>query len=113
MCETAGVPLIKHAFGDLGLTTIAATHVLGTMDSPQLAHQQHLTILEHDLLAEPVAFVDGHVAVPTGPGLGIELDRDALAHYARLYEEYGEFEGYGPRQPASPIPEHQRRPAGQ
>ena len=30
-------------------------------------------------------FVDGSVQVPTGPGLGVELDRDALA---RLHETY-------------------------
>jgi glucarate dehydratase len=30
-------------------------------------------------------FVDGAVAVPTTPGLGVELDRDALA---RLHQQY-------------------------
>jgi glucarate dehydratase len=32
-----------------------------------------------------LSFVDGAVPVPTGPGLGVELDRDALA---RLHEVY-------------------------
>jgi glucarate dehydratase len=32
-----------------------------------------------------LSFVDGAVAVPTTPGLGVELDRDALA---RLHEQY-------------------------
>jgi hypothetical protein len=26
------------------------------------------------------------LAVPTGPGIGVELDRDRVAHYAGLYE---------------------------
>jgi L-alanine-DL-glutamate epimerase-like enolase superfamily enzyme len=103
-CETADVPLVKHAFGDLGPTTIAATHLLGASRCPQLAHQQHLTILEHDLLATPAQFVDGALPVPTGPGLGIELDRDALAHYKKLFAEFGEFQGYGPIQATSPVP---------
>ncbi|HEX2132770.1 MAG TPA: glucarate dehydratase, partial [Actinophytocola sp.] len=30
-------------------------------------------------------FTDGAVAVPTAPGLGVDLDRDALA---RLHEQY-------------------------
>ena len=25
--------------------------------------------------------VDGRIAIPQQPGLGVELDRDALAHY--------------------------------
>lgn len=100
----AGLPICKHAFADLGITTIATAHVLGSLPSPQLGHQQFLTFLTHDLLAEPVRFSNGSIAVPTGPGLGIELDRDALAFYGGIYEQYGEFEGYGPVTPQSPLP---------
>jgi glucarate dehydratase len=32
-----------------------------------------------------LSFADGSVQVPKGPGLGVELDRDALA---RLHEQY-------------------------
>ena len=32
-----------------------------------------------------LAFVDGAVAVPPGPGLGVEVDEDALA---ALHEQY-------------------------
>ena len=105
MCQTAGVPICKHAFADLGITTIATAHVLGTLPSPQLGHQQFLTFLTHDLCAEEIRFVDGAIRVPTGPGLGIELDRDALEFYKGIYEEYGEFEGYGPVTPTSPLPD--------
>jgi L-alanine-DL-glutamate epimerase-like enolase superfamily enzyme len=104
MCQTAGIPIVKHAFADLGITTIATAHVLGTLPSPQLGHQQFLTFLVHDLLAEPVMFIDGAIPVPMGPGLGIELDREALGFYADLYRQYGEFEGYGPITPISPLP---------
>jgi len=104
MSQAAGLPICKHAFADLGVTTIATSHVLAALPSPQLGHQQFLTFLVHDLLAEPVEFVDGAIPVPTGPGLGIELDRDALEFYGGIYEQYGEFEGYGPVTPESPLP---------
>jgi L-alanine-DL-glutamate epimerase-like enolase superfamily enzyme len=35
------------------------------------------------LLARPLDLVDGNVRLPSGPGHGIELDMDALAHYER------------------------------
>jgi L-rhamnonate dehydratase len=103
MCETAGIPVCKHAFADLGITTIATAHVLGTLPSPQLGHQQFLTFLVHDMVAEEIEFVDGAIPAPTGPGLGIELDYDALKFYEGIYEKYGEFEGYGPVTPESPL----------
>jgi O-succinylbenzoate synthase len=31
-----------------------------------------------DIVTAPIEVVDGHVAVPTGPGLGVELDHDFL-----------------------------------
>jgi L-alanine-DL-glutamate epimerase-like enolase superfamily enzyme len=104
MCETAGIPVIKHAFGDLGITTVATAHVLAAMPSPQLAHQQYMTFLVHDLLVEKPEFTNGAMNVPTTPGLGIELDRQALSFYQGIYEKYGEFEGYGPITPESPLP---------
>lgn len=103
-CELAGVPIVKHAFADLGITTIATCHVLGTLASPQLGHQQFATILAHDLLATPLKFVDGALATPTGPGLGIELDYDAVRFYEQVYLDFGEFEGYSAITPVSPIP---------
>ncbi|MGN6674946.1 MAG: enolase C-terminal domain-like protein [Thermomicrobiales bacterium] len=39
------------------------------------------TLRVNDLIREPLAFADGHVAVPHGPGLGVELDEDAVAQY--------------------------------
>ncbi len=38
-------------------------------------------LLEADLGAESIAFVDGHMMVPQGPGLGGDLDPDKLAQY--------------------------------
>ncbi len=35
-------------------------------------------LYQHSLLAEPLRVVDGFAAIPTTPGLGFELDRDAV-----------------------------------
>ena len=35
----------------------------------------------NELLVEPFAVVDGSLAIPTGPGLGVDLDEGALARY--------------------------------
>ncbi len=38
--------------------------------------------LRSDLLVSPLTVKDGHIAVPDGPGLGIEIDEDALQRFA-------------------------------
>jgi muconate cycloisomerase len=40
-------------------------------------------ILTEDLVTEPLRFEDFHIHLPTGPGLGVTLDRAQLRRYAR------------------------------
>ena len=44
---------------------------------PNFVMQEHTTLGE-GYLKNPFVFKDGFVELPTGPGLGIELDEDAL-----------------------------------
>ena len=39
--------------------------------------------LSEDLVAESLLVQDGVIAVPAGPGLGVVLDEDRIAHLAR------------------------------
>jgi len=39
-------------------------------------------------LTQPFVLDDGCLAVPTGPGLGVDVDLDALAHYTRETEHW-------------------------
>lgn len=103
ICDIAGLPVVKHSFGDLGVTTAASLHVLGTLADPALGHQTHLELLENDLLTQPFEFKGGDLTVPRGPGLGVELDREAVQHYAQLYDELGEFSGYAAHDAPSPV----------
>ena len=50
---------------------VPADSVARDLDSP----------LEADLLVESLPIVDGRMTVPAGPGLGVELDEDAVARY--------------------------------
>jgi muconate cycloisomerase len=45
-------------------------------------------IREHDLLKTPLALNPPTAMIPAGPGLGVELDRDALKHYQTEVKEY-------------------------
>lgn len=38
-------------------------------------------MLEKDISARPLAFQDGCLMVPDGPGLGVEIDEDVISHY--------------------------------
>ncbi|MEX2388799.1 MAG: enolase C-terminal domain-like protein, partial [Phycisphaeraceae bacterium] len=48
--------------------------------TPNFLIQEHVTLGE-GYLKQPFEVVDGHIAVPAGPGLGIEVDEDALQEH--------------------------------
>jgi muconate cycloisomerase len=47
-------------------------------------------VREHDLLTKPLDLKPPNATLPSGPGLGIELDRDAMRHYQTDLREYRE-----------------------
>jgi L-alanine-DL-glutamate epimerase-like enolase superfamily enzyme len=98
MAEIADTPVVKHSFGDLGVSTLAACHVLATCPNAAFAHQTHYQILDTDIVAGgPPRFERGTLALPTGPGIGVVLDRDRVAAYAELHLREGEFTAYESR----------------
>lgn len=60
---------------------------------PNFLMQEHTTLGE-GYLKNPFVFKDGFVELPTGPGLGIELDEDALED--KLYHDWRNPETFHP-----------------
>jgi L-alanine-DL-glutamate epimerase-like enolase superfamily enzyme len=95
--EIADTPVVKHSFGDLGVSALAAAHVLATCPNAGLAHQTHAQLLADDVVAGGVpAPVDGGLSLPEGPGIGVELDRDRVERYADVFRREGSFSAYEP-----------------
>jgi L-Ala-D/L-Glu epimerase len=94
LCQIFGVPLVRHSLCDLGVATSAALQLLATWTPGGLAHQTHLSLVEHDLLAQRLEFSGGCLEVPTGAGLGVELDASAVERYAKQFKDTGEYKCY-------------------
>ena len=97
IAEIAGTPVVKHSFGDLGVSTFAAAHVLATCPNAGLAHQTHYQLLARDVVVGgPPSFAEGALAVPVRPGIGVDLDRDRVGEYEELFRSRGTFSPYEP-----------------
>ncbi len=66
-----------------GLAHLAGTHMIAATPEITLGCEfyQAKYYLAEDILEEPLVYENGHVVVPTGPGLGHRPDRDKLNHY--------------------------------
>jgi len=90
ICRTFGRELSMHSNSHLGISLAAMIHLGAAV--PNLAHacDTHYPWQTDEVIAGGrFQFEDGSVAVPAGPGLGIELDRNALAALHRNYQLCG------------------------
>jgi L-alanine-DL-glutamate epimerase-like enolase superfamily enzyme len=79
--EAAGIPVIMHCSHDLGPKTAAMLHVAAACPAYSLANDSTYYGLEDDITTEPFRIERGRIAVPTTPGLGIEIDVKKLERY--------------------------------
>jgi D-galactarolactone cycloisomerase len=90
LCQLHNVGISPHVWGSpVGLA--AALHFMAALpDYPHTDHMPYPRMVEYDvgenplrdhLLARPLRPVAGQIQVPDGPGLGIELDPEAVQRF--------------------------------
>jgi glucarate dehydratase len=86
ICETFGIGLSMHSNSHLGISLAAMVQLAAAVPNLSYACDTHWPWKTQDVVAgSPFTFRGGALAVPSGPGLGVSLDRDALG---LLHEQY-------------------------
>ncbi len=82
LADSAGLRCIVTSSLECGVGVAPSLHLAATLppDSPACGLAT-LDLLEDDLILERLDVVDGRMRLPTGPGLGVRLDEDALERY--------------------------------
>ena len=85
----------KHTHGELGIAAAASHHVLLTLPRIVEGQQQTASMMTDDVLTEPLPVAQGpDWGVPTGTGLGIDVDEEKLQRYHQHYREQGQYLPY-------------------
>ncbi|MGP4023906.1 mandelate racemase/muconate lactonizing enzyme family protein [Actinomadura sp. 3N407] len=103
ICAAAGLPVVKHSLGELGVAVAAAVHVVAATPNFRYPNQGYGALLTDDVVRGAFGgpldnYRDGRLPVPDGPGLGVELDPEKVARYADLYRtSAADFTFHDPR----------------
>jgi len=82
MAHEANRLVVPHAFRT-GVLVAACLHLIAAIpNSAFLEFSVTESALRRELLQTPFQVVNGRVAIPTGPGLGIDINPDTLKAYA-------------------------------
>jgi len=86
ICDTFGLGLSMHSNSHLGISLAAMVHLAGATPNLSYACDTHWPWKTEEVVRPGVLEIrDGAVLVPSTPGLGIEIDDDALG---ALHEQY-------------------------
>jgi muconate cycloisomerase len=93
IAEAAHIPCNVGGMIDLGIGTAAELHLSAALRNvrPDIAPCGIFGpyFLEDDIITEQFVMKDGDLTVPTGPGLGIQIDQDKLRYYQkRVISDY-------------------------
>lgn len=92
VCETFQLGVAVHSSGELGIQLATMLHLGAVLPNLTYAADAHYHQLRDDVIeGGKLAYVDGSIAVPSGPGLGVRLDKERVARYAELYRELGGY----------------------
>jgi glucarate dehydratase len=90
ICRIWGLGLSMHSNSHLGISLAAMTHLAAAVPNLTYACDTHYPWQAEEIITGgKLQFEDGSLAVPSGPGLGVELDQAALAHMHQQYLDCG------------------------
>jgi len=84
LADQAGVACVTGTWAELGVGTAAAAHLVGSSRNFQMANDTHYSMQDDDILTEMLPLKGGRMPLPTGPGLGVELDPEKVARFHNL-----------------------------
>ena len=91
ICDAFGIGLSMHSNSHLGISLAAMTHVAAATPNLSYACDTHYpwNSAEDIIIGGPIPIIDGNVEVSRAPGLGIELDLEALQRQHKVYLDSG------------------------
>jgi L-alanine-DL-glutamate epimerase-like enolase superfamily enzyme len=82
LAQRTGRRCVPHAWST-GIIKAATLHLLAAMPDAELfEYCIQDTALNRRLVTEEFPVINGHVAIPTGPGLGIAIDEEVVERCA-------------------------------
>lgn len=91
LAEAHGIPLNRHACVESEISTFAALQVLAAIPNLTLGNQVMHQLLAEPLVATPLEQDGGALRIPARPGLGFELDEDAVARAQERHARQGPY----------------------
>lgn len=94
IAEAAGIDICLHGLYETGITTCATSQVAATIPNLDDGNQYMNHLLAWDIVKSPdLTLKNGKLQILKGPGLGFELDWDAIGRAGELHAKLEQDDG--------------------
>jgi L-alanine-DL-glutamate epimerase-like enolase superfamily enzyme len=84
LCQELGLRVnLASKMAETGINTAGLLHLAAALPAVDWGVGFSSQYLVEDILETPISFERGHVSLPAGPGLGVEVDEAKVRRYAR------------------------------
>lgn len=91
-CQKMGLGIAVHSSGELGIQLATMLHLGAALPNLSFAADAHYHHLSDDIIkGGKMTYRNGKIAVPSAPGLGVELDEDKLKQYQEYFMQTGGY----------------------
>jgi glucarate dehydratase len=92
ICETFQLGVAVHSSGELGIQLATMLHLGAVIPNLTFAADAHYHHLMDDVIeGGKLQYCHGAMPVPTGPGLGVKLDRNRMGEYHEAFRRLGSY----------------------
>lgn len=93
VCETFQWGVSVHSSGELGIQLATMLHLGAMLPNLNFAADAHYHHLKDDVIKGGLMpYQGGELTVPSGPGLGVTLDREKVGTYSELFKRLGGYQ---------------------
>ena len=97
LAHMEGSQVCRHTHGELGITAAACHHILLTLPNVIDGNQQTAHVMTDDIIVGNLPIASGpNWGVPSGTGIGVEVDEEKVGRFAELFQRRGQFMPYDP-----------------
>lgn len=84
MADAAGMWCTMGTWAETGVATAAGIHAIASSCNFVFSNDTHYMLQQGDILTNPLVIKDGKVALPTGAGIGVEIDEQKVLDFAKV-----------------------------
>ena len=83
IADAKGKWCVMGTWAETGVATIAGAHAIASTTNFAYSNDSHYMLQSDDIITKPLKIVNGAIALPQGPGLGVELDPAKLEEFKK------------------------------